>query len=86
MKFAQSANYKKTIARKSNRKLTRKSEALERMIDEAQTELEAVRTKARMIGSIALADRKMKNELELHIIELEDYIEDLKEQRVGLPF
>ncbi|MNR50175.1 hypothetical protein D3C85_1696560 [compost metagenome] len=56
------------------------------MIDEAQTELEAVRTKARMIGSIALADRKMKNELELHIIELEDYIEDLKEQRVGLPF
>ena len=86
MKFAQSANYKKTIALKSNRKLVRQSEALERMIDEAQAELEQVRIKARMIGSIALADRKMKNELELQIIDLEEHIEDLKAQREEIPF
>jgi len=86
MKFAQSANYKKTLALKSNRKLVRQSEALERMIDEAQAELEQVRIKARMIGSIALADRKMKNELELQIIDLEEHIEDLKAQREEIPF
>ncbi|QJT27548.1 hypothetical protein E4185_16745 [Aeromonas media] len=83
---SQAGNMKKTLALKSNRKLVRQSEALERMIDEAQAELEQVRTKARMIGSIALADRKMKNELELQIIDLEEHIEDLKAQREEIPF
>lgn len=83
---SQAGNMKKTLALKSNRKLVRQSEALERMIDEAQAELEQVRIKARMIGSIALADRKMKNELELQIIDLEEHIEDLKAQREEIPF
>ncbi len=56
MKFAQSANYKKTIALKSNRKLVRQSEALERMIDEAQAELEPGRDRT-LLMKFEQADR-----------------------------
>ncbi|WP_042866312.1 hypothetical protein, partial [Aeromonas piscicola] len=71
-KFSQAANMKKTLAIKANRKLSRKAEALEILIEETELELEDVRNRAKKIGSIAITDRKQKNELEGKIIELEE--------------
>lgn len=89
-KFAQTANYKKTIARKANRKLTRKAEALEMLIEETELELENLHIRARKIGEHAVANRDAKNQYELMVDELErrieGYVAELAKEEEKIPF
>ncbi|TNI16031.1 hypothetical protein CF134_13245 [Aeromonas salmonicida] len=84
--MGQAGNLKKTLAIKANRKLSRKAEALEVLIEETENELEDMRIRAKKIGSIALEDRKQKNELEGKIIELEEKLTNMKEELEAIPF
>ncbi|WP_125609025.1 hypothetical protein [Aeromonas salmonicida] len=85
-KMGQAGNLKKTLAIKANRKLSRKAEALEVLIEETELELEDMRIRAKKIGSIALEDRKQKNELEGKIIDLEEKLTNMKEELEAIPF
>lgn len=85
-KMGQAGNMKKTLAIKANRKLSRKAEALEILIDETELELEDMRNRAKKIGTIAIEDRKQKNELEGKIIELEEKLVSMKEELEVIPF
>lgn len=85
-KMGQAGNLKKTLAIKANRKLSRKAEALEVLIEETELELLDMRIRAKKIGTIAIADRKQKNELEGKIIELEEKLTNMKEELEAIPF
>lgn len=85
-KMGQAGNMKKTLAIKANSKLSRKAEALEVLIEETELELEDMRNRAKKIGTIAIADRKQKNELEGKIIELEEKLVSMKEELEVIPF
>jgi hypothetical protein len=85
-KMGQAGNLKKTLAIKANRKLSRKAEALEILIEETELELEDMRIRAKKIGSIAIEDRKQKNELEGKIIEFEEKLTNMKEELEAIPF
>ncbi|WP_429049112.1 hypothetical protein [Aeromonas hydrophila] len=85
-KMGQAGNMKKTLAIKANRKLSRKAEDLEVLIEETELELEDMRNRAKKIGTIAIEDRKQKNELEGKIIELEEKLVSMKEELEVIPF